>query len=114
MFIAFLLSSLETVISCETETLILSNVSLRGCKSSNNINLEAKSSIFCKKREIINRNHAIAKYFHVGLISNFKKGVFDETVCGRSVGGVHGIRVAGYLGTVPEKSKALKEVVEGR
>jgi hypothetical protein len=83
MFIAFLLSSLETVISCETETLILSNVSLRGCKSSNNINLEAKSSIFCKKREIIN-------------------------------GGVHGIRVAGYLGTVPEKSKALKEVVEGR
>ncbi|MHC5094796.1 MAG: hypothetical protein ACYSOU_01635 [Planctomycetota bacterium] len=40
--------------------------------------------------------------------------MFDETVCGRSVGGVHCIRVAGYLGTVPEKSKALKEVVEGR
>jgi hypothetical protein len=60
----------------------LSNVSLRGCKSSNNINLEAENSIICKKRGIIDRNHAIAKYFHIGLISNFKKGAFYETVSG--------------------------------
>jgi hypothetical protein len=75
--------------------------------------LEAENSIICKKRGIINRNHAIAKYFHLGLVSNFRKGGGDETVCGRSVGGVYGIRVAGYWGTEREKSKALKEVVKG-